>query len=53
MKYFYPKGWKGYALKVKGKFDEGNDDWLHMDSNSNQWHIMFHGTDNIGCKGIQ
>ena len=23
-----------------------------MDSNPNQWHIMFHGTDSEGCKGI-
>ncbi|KAM3139648.1 hypothetical protein pb186bvf_008293 [Paramecium bursaria] len=53
IKYFFPKGWKGYALKVKGKFDNGNDDWLKIDNNPNQWHIMFHGTNNLGCQGIQ
>ncbi|KAM3144836.1 hypothetical protein pb186bvf_003145 [Paramecium bursaria] len=44
IKYFFPRGWKGYALKVKGKYDEGNDDWILMNNNPNQWHIMYHGT---------
>ena len=35
MKYFYPRGWTGYALKVQGKYDDGNDDWLLSNSNSN------------------
>ncbi|KAM3144855.1 hypothetical protein pb186bvf_003164 [Paramecium bursaria] len=47
IKYFLPKGWKGYALKVQGKYDEGNDDWLKMNGNPNQWHIMYHGTNDF------
>ncbi|KAM3139650.1 hypothetical protein pb186bvf_008295 [Paramecium bursaria] len=53
IKYFFPKGWKGYALKVQGRYDNGNDDWLLMNSNPSQWHIMYHGTTNLGCKGIK
>ena len=28
-----PKGWKGYGLKVLGKYDNGNDDWLAYNGN--------------------
>lgn len=28
LKYFFARGWKGYALNVKGKYNRGNDDWL-------------------------
>ena len=35
MNYFFPIGWKGYALNVTGKYDEGSDDWLKMDGNQN------------------
>ncbi|KAM3139647.1 hypothetical protein pb186bvf_008292 [Paramecium bursaria] len=51
LEYYFPQGWKGYALKVLNKYQDGND-WLQMDSNPNQWHIIFHGTDSSGCKGI-
>ncbi|KAM3144859.1 hypothetical protein pb186bvf_003168 [Paramecium bursaria] len=44
IKYFYPRGWKGFALNVKGKYDGGNDDWLERNSNPNQWHIMYYMT---------
>lgn len=46
--YLPPLGWKGYGLRVLGKYDNGNDDWLKMDGNSNEWAIAYHG---IGKKG--
>ena len=45
--YYPPEGWKGFGLKVKGKYDEGNDDWLAYDGNSNEWAVAYHG---IGTK---
>jgi len=51
-RYFYPVGWKGYALKVVGKYDNGNDNWLLMDNNSEEWYVMFHGTHKDFCKNI-
>ncbi|KAM3139651.1 hypothetical protein pb186bvf_008296 [Paramecium bursaria] len=45
-KYFFPLGWDGFALNLKNHdlYDDGNDDWLKMDLNPNQWRIMYHGT---------
>jgi len=31
-----PKGWKGFGLKVVGKYDNGNDDWLAYNGNENE-----------------
>jgi len=39
--YYQPKGWMRIGLKVKGRF--GNDDWLAMDGNVNEWAVGFHG----------
>ena len=39
-----PLGWYGYALKVKGKYDNGDDDWLGMDNSAGEWYIAYHGT---------
>lgn len=41
--YIPPKGWKGYGLKVIGKYDGGNDDWLAYDNNPREWAIAYHG----------
>lgn len=35
MKYFFPRGWKGYGLNVINKYDDGNKDWLLMNGNPN------------------
>ena len=45
--YYPPKGWKGFGLKVWGKYDNGNNDWLEYNGNSNEWAVAYHG---IGCK---
>ena len=43
MPYIIPdKKYYKEALKVKGKFDNGDDSWLKMDGNNN-WAIAFHG----------
>ena len=47
-KYIPPKGWKGFGLKVFGKYDGGNNDWLAYDGNPNEWAVAYHG---IGCRG--
>ena len=39
-----PLGWYGYALKVKGKYDNGDNDWLGMDNSAGEWYIAYHGT---------
>ena len=53
-KYIPPKGWKGYGLKVLGKYDNGNDDWLAYDGNPNEWAIAYHGIGVGGnCKTVE
>ena len=39
-KYYPPYGWFGIGLKVEGKYDNDNDDWL--DKNSNKWAIAYY-----------
>ena len=46
--YIPPKGWKGFGLKVWGKYDNGNNAWLASDGNPQEWAIAYHG---IGAKG--
>ena len=41
--YYPPEGWKGFGLKVKGKYDSGNDDWIECDGNSREWAVAYHG----------
>ena len=41
--YNSPKGWMGFGLKVKGKYDKGNDDWLECNGNKNEWAVAYHG----------
>ena len=45
--YYPPKNWKGFGLKVLGKYDNGNDDWITYNGNPNEWAIAYHG---IGSK---
>ena len=42
--YTPPQGWKGFGLKVKGKYDGGNDDWIACNGISNEWAVAYHGT---------
>ena len=37
-----PIGWIGFGLNVRGKYDDGNDDWLNYDGNKNEWAVAYH-----------
>lgn len=42
--YFQPGApWLRRGLSVASKYDEGNDQWLSMDCNPNEWAVAFHG----------
>ncbi|XP_029976507.1 uncharacterized protein LOC115409446 [Salarias fasciatus] len=54
--YERPKGWYRMALKVRGKYPDG-DDWLGPDgwrrhSVPGEWPVSYHGTSIDGAKGI-
>ncbi|XP_074543291.1 uncharacterized protein LOC141803231 [Halichoeres trimaculatus] len=54
--YERPKGWYRIALKVKGKYPDG-DTWLGTDgwrshSVSGEWPVSYHGTSLDGAHGI-
>ena len=46
--YIPPLGWIGYGLNVYGKYDSGNNNWLGMDGNPEEWCVAYHG---IGTGG--
>eukprot|EP00111_Clytia_hemisphaerica_P007324 TCONS_00021315-protein len=46
-RYYRPIGWKRYALKVNGKYED--DDWL---GGLSQWPVAFHGTEDINAYPI-
>lgn len=44
MDYDPPFGYKGYGLKVSGKYDNGDDTWLGYTNQEGEWYIAYHGT---------
>ena len=44
MDYDPPIGYKGYGLKVSGKYDNGDDTWLGYTNQQGEWYIAYHGT---------
>lgn len=40
--YIPPLGWIGYGLNVKGKYDQGNDDWLSYEHPKNEYAIAYY-----------
>ncbi|CAG8465764.1 6303_t:CDS:2 [Acaulospora morrowiae] len=50
IEYRRPCGWKRYALKVVGKYDNGDDRWLGTDHNS--WPVSYHGTAKHNARSI-
>jgi len=53
LEYKRPCGWKRYALKVNGKYE--NDSWLGSSGNANgdsEWAISYHGTKQEFFKSI-
>ena len=52
--YYPPKGWKGFGLKVVGKYDDGKDDWYAYIGNEKEWAIAYHGIGIGGdCKTVE
>jgi hypothetical protein len=41
--YYPPQGWIGYGLKVLGKYDNGNNDWLDYRGINGEWCVAYHG----------
>lgn len=42
--YQEPVGWKKFAVRVKGKFDDGDNAWLCLDGRKGEWAVAYHGT---------
>ena len=38
-----PLGWTGIGLKVKGKYDNGDDTWIGMKNVKGEWCVAYHG----------
>ena len=45
--YIPPIGWKGYGLKVKGKYDFGDDTWLDYKDRKGVFAVAYLGISNI------
>ncbi|CAG8695659.1 3809_t:CDS:1 [Acaulospora morrowiae] len=50
IEYRRPCGWKRFALKVVGKYDDGDDRWLGTGHNS--WPVSYHGTAKQNARSI-
>ncbi len=42
-RYYFPQGWKGYALNVLNNYGNNNN-WLGMKNSLEEWPAFFHGT---------
>ena len=38
-----PIGWIGIGLKVKNKYDKGNNEWIGMNNSKGEWCVAYHG----------
>ena len=45
--YIPPIGWDGYGLKVKGKFDNGDDTWLDKTGKEGEFSVAYFGLSKI------
>jgi len=50
--YQEPVGWKKFAVRVKGRYDEGNNTWLCLDGRNGEWAVAYHGTNYTCIPGI-
>jgi len=48
--YHIPVGCKRFAVKVRGKYDGGDNTWMRMEDSA--WAVAYHGTSQAGCGGI-
>ncbi|CAK66803.1 unnamed protein product (macronuclear) [Paramecium tetraurelia] len=47
--YYFPRGCYGFGLNIK-KY--GNDDWVKINGNINEWRILYHGTNQVAVNPI-
>ena len=54
MDYKQPSGnWIRVGLRVKGRYDNGNNDWLARNGNPREWAVAYHGSRSLaGNQGI-
>ena len=38
-----PNGWTGIGLRVKGRYDNGDDTWIGMSNVKGEWCVAYHG----------
>ncbi|CAG8446186.1 2220_t:CDS:1 [Dentiscutata heterogama] len=50
VQYKRPYGWNRIALRVAGKYDNGDDKWLG--NNNEAWAVSYHGTAKHNAKSI-
>ena len=50
--YELPFGWKRYAVRVKGKYDGGDNTWLKCRGGPGEWAVAYHGTDHCNLPSI-
>jgi len=50
VEYHVPIGCKRFSVKVKGKYDGGDNTWMRMEDSA--WAVAYHGTSQAGCGGI-
>ncbi|CAG8589361.1 6440_t:CDS:1 [Paraglomus occultum] len=50
VQYQRPCGWQRFALKVSGKYDNGDDSWLGTGDDA--WPVSYHGTAKYNAKSI-
>ncbi|CAG8682995.1 16804_t:CDS:1 [Dentiscutata erythropus] len=50
LQYKRPCGWKRIALKVAGRYDDGDNKWLGTDKNA--WPVSYHGTAKHNARSI-
>ena len=44
--------WIRVGLHVRGRYDGGNEDWIMMNGNANEWAVGFHGSSEDGTRSI-
>lgn len=42
--YEVPLGWKRYAVRVAGNYDDGDNAWMSLDGREGEWAVAYHGT---------
>ena len=51
--YFPPDNkWIGFGLRVMDIYDNGNNEWIGMNGNPNEWAVAYHGTSESAVKPI-